>query len=48
MLKEKLKKMVEDGPQELQVITDFDHTITAFEYGGASSQATFGVFRYQI
>ena len=43
-LDKKIRKMVRDGKENLQILSDFDKTITPFSYLGTYCSATMGIF----
>eukprot|EP01017_Pseudomicrothorax_dubius_P051337 TRINITY_DN9862_c0_g1_i2.p1 TRINITY_DN9862_c0_g1~~TRINITY_DN9862_c0_g1_i2.p1 ORF type:complete len:282 (+),score=24.65 TRINITY_DN9862_c0_g1_i2:63-908(+) len=43
-LREKIERIRQDGIRNLEVISDFDHTMTPLYYDGAKCPATFGIF----
>lgn len=44
-LKKKLKNMKKDTLNEVQIVTDYDQTITPFNYNGKQSKSAFGMIR---
>jgi len=43
-LEEKIKKMRQCGMENIQILSDFDKTITPFSYLGTYCSATMGIF----
>jgi hypothetical protein len=43
-MEKKIRKMVRDGKENLQILSDFDKTITPFSYLGTYCSATMGIF----
>nr|BAH71381.1 ACYPI006454 [Acyrthosiphon pisum] len=41
---EKIKQLVSGGPDKLQIISDFDRTITTSEYNNKQTMSSFSVF----
>ena len=45
-LKKKIKNMIKDGINELQIVSDFDQTTTAFSWNSEACNSLFGSFRH--
>uniref|UniRef100_A0A0K8SWY5 5'-nucleotidase n=1 Tax=Lygus hesperus TaxID=30085 RepID=A0A0K8SWY5_LYGHE len=41
---QKIHKMVKDGKEKLQIITDFDRTLSKYHHNGESTKSSYGVF----